>query len=70
MIDCICFQMSPFADCVYINVLLLQVADDGYGVSYIVAGEDIIFFHISRKRTCGVTVSSYFYTHVTHDVFV
>lgn len=34
------------------------VADDGYGVSYIVAGEDLIFFHISSKKTCGSTVSS------------
>lgn len=31
------------------------VADDGYGVSYIVAGEDIIFFHISHKKTSKQT---------------
>ncbi|RWS22607.1 carnitine O-palmitoyltransferase 1: liver isoform-like protein, partial [Leptotrombidium deliense] len=36
------------------------VADDGYGVSYIVAGEDIIFFHISSKRSSGRTDSSRF----------
>lgn len=34
------------------------VADDGYGVSYIVAGEDLIFFHISSKKTCGTTVNT------------
>lgn len=33
------------------------VADDGYGVSYIVAGEDVIFFHISCKKSCNETVS-------------
>lgn len=26
------------------------VADDGYGVSYIIAGEDMFFFHISNKK--------------------
>lgn len=31
------------------------VADDGYGVSYIVAGEDTIFFHISCKKSCSTT---------------
>lgn len=35
-----------------------QVADDGYGVSYIIAGEDVIFFHVSRKKTCATTVST------------
>lgn len=36
------------------------VADDGYGVSYIIAGEDHIFFHISSKRSCPSTDSSKF----------
>ncbi|XP_037713136.1 carnitine O-palmitoyltransferase 1, liver isoform isoform X1 [Drosophila subpulchrella] len=31
------------------------VADDGYGVSYIIAGENLIFFHISAKTTCQQT---------------
>ncbi|XP_070190742.1 carnitine O-palmitoyltransferase 1, liver isoform-like isoform X2 [Littorina saxatilis] len=31
------------------------VADDGYGVSYIIAGEDTIFFHISCKNSCPTT---------------
>ncbi|XP_023170775.1 carnitine O-palmitoyltransferase 1, liver isoform isoform X2 [Drosophila hydei] len=31
------------------------VADDGYGVSYIIAGENLIFFHISAKNTCPQT---------------
>ena len=38
------------------DTVSFQVADDGYGVSYIIAGEDIIFFHISSKRSCDLTV--------------
>ena len=33
------------------------VADDGYGVSYIIVGEDCIFFHVSAKKSCAQTVS-------------
>ncbi|KAG4073892.1 hypothetical protein HA402_014097 [Bradysia odoriphaga] len=36
------------------------VADDGYGVSYIIAGEDILFFHISSKKGCTKTSSHRF----------
>ena len=36
----------------------MQVADDGYGVSYIIAGEDTVFFHVSSKRSCSMTVST------------
>jgi carnitine O-palmitoyltransferase 1 len=36
------------------------VADDGYGVSYIIAGEDMIFFHISSKKSSPETDSSHF----------
>ncbi|KAF6018439.1 hypothetical protein EB796_023244 [Bugula neritina] len=31
------------------------VSDDGYGVSYIVAGENTLFFHISSKISCPTT---------------
>ncbi|BFZ25151.1 hypothetical protein BsWGS_28191 [Bradybaena similaris] len=31
------------------------VTDDGYGVSYMIAGEDTIFFHISCKNSCPHT---------------
>jgi len=34
-----------------------QVADDGYGVSYIIVGEDMINFHVSSKHSCSETVS-------------
>ena len=33
------------------------MADDGYGVSYVIAGEQVIFFHISSKKSCPLTVS-------------
>ncbi|OQV22485.1 Carnitine O-palmitoyltransferase 1, liver isoform [Hypsibius exemplaris] len=36
------------------------VADDGYGVSYIISGEDIIFFHISSKLSSPETDSNRF----------
>lgn len=35
------------------------VDDDGYGVSYIVAGEDLLFFHISSKISCPQTVRTF-----------
>lgn len=37
-----------------------QVADDGYGVSYIIVGEDMINFHVSSKHSCSETVSKDF----------
>lgn len=40
------------------NLLFLKVADDGYGVSYIIVGENLINFHISSKRSSPETVSS------------
>eukprot|EP00128_Syssomonas_multiformis_P006038 Colp12_sorted_trinity150504_noHs@1638 len=36
------------------------VADDGYGVSYMIAGENLIFFHISSKKSCAETDSRRF----------
>ncbi|KRX42769.1 Carnitine O-palmitoyltransferase 1, liver isoform, partial [Trichinella sp. T6] len=36
------------------------VADDGYGISYIIGGENIISFHISSKRYCETTSSTRF----------
>jgi carnitine O-palmitoyltransferase 1 len=36
------------------------VADDGYGVSYIVAGENTLFFHISSKASSPQTDSARF----------
>jgi len=36
------------------------VASDGYGVSYIVAGEDTLFFHVSSRKSCAGTDSHRF----------
>lgn len=36
------------------------VADDGYGVSYIIVGEDMINFHVSSKHSCKETDSHRF----------
>ncbi|XP_012687850.2 carnitine O-palmitoyltransferase 1, liver isoform isoform X1 [Clupea harengus] len=40
------------------------VADDGYGVSYIIVGEDLINFHISSKRSSPETDSHRFGTKI------
>lgn len=44
--------------CIFSFLLLLKVADDGYGVSYIIVGENLINFHISSKHSSPETVSS------------
>ncbi|KAG7384602.1 Carnitine O-palmitoyltransferase 1, liver isoform [Phytophthora boehmeriae] len=36
------------------------VAEDGYGVSYMVAGENMLGFHISSKKSCPATSSDKF----------
>uniref|UniRef100_A0A3B4AUW2 Carnitine O-palmitoyltransferase 1, muscle isoform n=1 Tax=Periophthalmus magnuspinnatus TaxID=409849 RepID=A0A3B4AUW2_9GOBI len=40
------------------------VADDGYGVSYIIVGENLITFHISCKHSCPDTDSYRFGHHI------
>ena len=40
------------------------VADDGYGCSYLVAGEDRFYFHISSKRSSPMSSSSRFAQHL------
>lgn len=39
------------------------VSEDGYGVSYIFTGEDMLFFHVSSNRNCPKTVFLMFDTH-------
>ena len=36
------------------------VADDGYGVCYLVRGENSLVFHVSSKKSCPTTDSSKF----------
>ncbi|CAF5184233.1 unnamed protein product [Rotaria magnacalcarata] len=45
---------------VILKFLYLQVAADGYGVSYIIASEDLIFFHISSNKSSPETDSTRF----------
>lgn len=40
------------------------VADDGYGVSYIISRDDTIFFHVSCKKSSKLTDSKRFTKHI------
>lgn len=53
-------DLSKNPDCISAGGGFGPVADDGYGVSYIIAGEDTIFFHISSKKSSPVTESPRF----------
>lgn len=50
-------DLSQNAECISAGGGFGPVADDGYGVSYIIAGEDTLFFHVSHKKTSPQTVS-------------
>lgn len=50
-------DLAKHPDCISAGGGFGPVADDGYGVSYIIAGENLIFFHISSKRSSPETVS-------------
>lgn len=50
-------DLKKYPNCISAGGGFGPVADDGYGVSYIVAGEDLLFFHISCKNNCKSTVS-------------
>jgi len=41
------------------------VADDGYGVSYMIAGEDLLFFHVSSKKSSQETDSARFANNIS-----
>ena len=45
------------------------VADDGYGVSYIIVGEDCIFFHVSAKKSCPGTVRFFSVSFYKYRIF-
>lgn len=53
-------DLKKYPDCISAGGGFGPVADDGYGVSYIIAGEDVIFFHISSKRSSLVTDAARF----------
>lgn len=50
-------DLKKYPDCISAGGGFGPVADDGYGVSYIIAGEDMIFFHISSKFSSSATVN-------------
>ena len=50
-------DLAKHPDCLSAGGGFGPVADDGYGVSYIIAGEDLIFFHISSKKSSPDTVT-------------
>ncbi|KAL7643720.1 UNVERIFIED_CONTAM: hypothetical protein RMT77_005726 [Armadillidium vulgare] len=53
-------DLTKHPDCISAGGGFGPVADDGYGVSYIIAGEDTLFFHVSSKKSSPVTNSSTF----------
>uniref|UniRef100_A0A8C2XPM9 carnitine O-palmitoyltransferase n=1 Tax=Cyclopterus lumpus TaxID=8103 RepID=A0A8C2XPM9_CYCLU len=52
------FDLKNHPDFISLGGGFGPVADDGYGVSYIIVGEDMINFHVSSKHSCGETVST------------
>ena len=42
------------------------VTDDGYGVSYIIASDELVFFHITSKRSSKATVSHNIFSKLSH----
>lgn len=60
-IHCVCFLQDAFLVSImryiFYDLFSCKVADDGYGVSYIIVGEDMINFHVSSKHSCSRTVS-------------
>ncbi|XP_014215150.1 carnitine O-palmitoyltransferase 1, liver isoform isoform X2 [Copidosoma floridanum] len=53
-------DLRKYPDCISAGGGFGPVADDGYGVSYIIAGEDMIFFHISSKFSSPMSDSKRF----------
>ncbi|CAF92689.1 unnamed protein product, partial [Tetraodon nigroviridis] len=54
------FDLKNHPDFVSLGGGFGPVADDGYGVSYIIMGEDMINFHVSSKHSCSQTDSHRF----------
>ncbi|CAN9505858.1 unnamed protein product [Ophioblennius macclurei] len=51
------FDLKNHPDFISLGGGFGPVADDGYGVSYIIVGEDMINFHVSSKHSCEETDS-------------
>ncbi|XP_047214947.1 carnitine O-palmitoyltransferase 1, liver isoform-like isoform X2 [Girardinichthys multiradiatus] len=54
------FDLKNHPDYISLGGGFGPVADDGYGVSYIIVGEDLINFHVSSKHSCSETDSHKF----------
>uniref|UniRef100_A0A665VFD6 carnitine O-palmitoyltransferase n=2 Tax=Echeneis naucrates TaxID=173247 RepID=A0A665VFD6_ECHNA len=54
------FDLKNYPDFLSLGGGFGPVADDGYGVSYIIVGEEMINFHVSSKYSCGETDSHRF----------
>ncbi|XP_039309845.1 carnitine O-palmitoyltransferase 1, muscle isoform isoform X1 [Solenopsis invicta] len=53
-------DLKKYPNCISAGGGFGPVADDGYGVSYIIAGEDLLFFHVSSKRSSSKTNAARF----------
>ncbi|XP_067213212.1 carnitine O-palmitoyltransferase 1, liver isoform isoform X2 [Linepithema humile] len=53
-------DLKKYPNCISAGGGFGPVADDGYGVSYIIAGENLVFFHISSKLSSSKTDSTRF----------
>uniref|UniRef100_A0A023GNS8 carnitine O-palmitoyltransferase n=1 Tax=Amblyomma triste TaxID=251400 RepID=A0A023GNS8_AMBTT len=61
-------DLSKFPDFISAGGGFGPVADDGYGVSYLIAGEDHLFFHVSSKRSSPETDSLRFAKHIEQSL--
>ncbi|XP_015436022.1 PREDICTED: carnitine O-palmitoyltransferase 1, liver isoform [Dufourea novaeangliae] len=57
-------NLKKYPNCISAGGGFGPVADDGYGVSYIIAGENLIFFHISCKVSSPETNANRFAKHI------
>ncbi|XP_072743467.1 carnitine O-palmitoyltransferase 1, liver isoform isoform X2 [Anoplolepis gracilipes] len=53
-------DLKKYPNCISAGGGFGPVADDGYGVSYIIAGENLLFFHVSSKRSSSKTDATRF----------
>lgn len=61
-------DLKKYPKCISAGGGFGPVADDGYGVSYIIVGEDTLFFHVSSKKSCPITSSSNFVTEIERSL--
>lgn len=64
------FDLKKFPNCISAGGGFGPVANDGYGVSYIIAGENLVFFHISSKKSSPHTVCTYIYFMTSLYIFI